>query len=101
MRTELFGADIVIETNGSSTIHIRGFSKSSATRIASLCSELIVKNAPKNIIDSLNSSLNKLTEGKDTPISAADELVKVKRLLEDKSITQDEFDILKQKLLKS
>ena len=99
VRTELFGADIVIETNGSSTIHIRGFSKSKAKEIASVCSELIIKNAPRNIIDSLNSNLNKLAQSKEAPVSVADELTKLKRLLNDNSINQDEFNKLKQKLL--
>ncbi len=101
VRTELFGADLVIDTNGSSAIHIRGFSKSNAKRISAVCSELIIKNAPRNIIDSLNSSLNKLTQSKDLPNSIADELVKLKRLLDDNSITQDEFDKLKQKFFNS
>jgi len=100
VRQELFGADIVIETNGAGTIRLRGFSKSAAKTITALCSNLITKNAPRNIIDSLNANINKLVDSKsNAPISVADELIKLKSLLDNGVLTNDEYQKQKQKLL--
>jgi len=100
VRTELFGADIVIETSGAGTIHIKGFSKSDARRVTTLCSNLIVKNAPRNIIDSLNTNLSKLADKNNSmPVSIADELIKLKGLLDSGVLTNEEYERQKQKLL--
>ena len=95
VRQELFGADLVIETNGGGTIHVRGLSKSAAKQVANLCGQYISKNAPMNIIDSFNSNLNKLAGNVNPTASIADELIKLKNLLDSDAITKEEYEKLK------
>ena len=99
VRQELFGADIVIETSGNGTIHLKGFSKSSARQIASICGQYISKNTSRNVIDSLNTNLDKLANTKNVQTSVADELLKLKGLLDNGLLTEEEYTKQKQKLL--
>ena len=99
VRQELFGADIVIETTGRGTVQVRGFSKREARQISGLCSEYMIKNAPRNIIDSLNENLNKLADTKDHTYSKADEISKLKDLQNKGILTGEEFEAQKQRIL--
>jgi len=95
---ELFGANIIIETQGKSTVTIIGFSKKKARKVLELCSKHITRNSSRNIIDTLNTNLESLANSKGSG-SLADELKKMKELLDSGIITQTEFDEQKSKLL--
>lgn len=99
VRQELFGADIIIETTGKGTIQIRGFSKKTAKQIVAYSSQHMTRNSSRNIVDSLNENLTKLANVKGHSFSKADEISKLKGLLDSGVITQDEFDNQKSKLL--
>lgn len=99
MTTGLFGADIKVEANGVNAIYAKGFSKRRARHIITLCNNLIIKNAPKTIIDTLNASYSKLADKATMHFSVADELVKLKSLLDAGAITPGEYEKLKQTLL--
>ncbi len=107
----LFGADITIQTTGKGNITIRGFSKSIANEIVEFCSQYITKNTSRNAMENLGQTLvgtmNTNTQGvvsaiesnKGNSFSVADELHKLKNLLDQNLITQEEFDYQKRKLM--
>lgn len=62
--------------------------------------DLVTTKPPIKFENFLNSCLvNKTTTASEAPVNVADELLKFKQLLDAGAITQEEFDIQKQKLL--
>lgn len=79
------GADIAIKTTGSAKITAVGFSKRKAEKIKQLCKKHIAAHSNKGIAERQRS--------------VADELKKLKELLDSGVITQKEFDLQKDKLI--
>jgi len=102
-----FGADVVIQTVGAGKISIRGFSKSAANEIVYLCKEFITMNTQRDRSDAVVDAINRNKEaivgaigtGSSGGLSIADELGKLKDLLDNGLITRDEFDQQKRKLM--
>lgn len=84
----LFGATLKIKSTGNDPIFVYGFWKGRANEIKNICS--------KFISGSFQSSSNGINPAKPSP---ADELYKLKALLETGVITDKEFEQLKRKTL--
>ena len=91
----IFGATITIKSTGSDPIYVNGLWKSTAKMIDAICSEHISTHSN---IGSVTNAIDKAIK-KNSPISVADELSKLKSLMEEGVITSDEFEAQKQKLL--
>ncbi|MCM4160693.1 SHOCT domain-containing protein [Antarcticibacterium flavum] len=86
--SHLFGSTITIKSTGNDPIHVHGFWKKEANEIKALCAKYI------------NAYNNRSTPGSSSPVfSIADELTKLKSLLDQGVITAEEFEKQKQKLL--
>ena len=98
----LFGADITIISTGSNDIKIRGFSKSTASTISTLASENIARNTQRGTTDAMADAISKAINKTNAPsqLSVADELKKLKELLDQGIINQEDFDQQKAQLLK-
>jgi hypothetical protein len=86
--SHMFGTTITIKSTGNDPIHVHGFWKKEANEIKALCSKYI--NAYNH-----RSSPTSNSSG----FSVADELSKLKSLLDQGVITAEEFEKQKQKLL--
>lgn len=84
----LFGATLKIKSTGNDPIFINGFWKGRANEIKTICSKFIMR-----------SSQNNTNQTNFTNPSPADELYKLKALLETGVITNKEFEKLKRKTL--
>ncbi|MBX2907219.1 MAG: SHOCT domain-containing protein [Taibaiella sp.] len=97
----LIGASLAIETSGSGKIVVKGFSKRTANAIRELCSAYISKNSHRsgteNLANAVVGAINR--NASNSAPSVADELRKLKQLLDDGIVTQDEFDTQKSRLL--
>ncbi len=98
----LFGASISIKSTGNDSVVIHGFSKKNARLIKEICTyymTLASRSSPNN-----SSSDSKAYFGdsinRNSHFTTADELVKLKNLLDDGAISQKEFDQLKKRLIK-
>jgi len=97
----LFGATIIIESTGSKSIRINGLSKKTAKKIADISSESISSNTQKGTTEALADAIAKATKGSNNggALSVADELKKMKGLVDDGILSQEEFDEQKAKLM--
>lgn len=96
----LIGASIIIESTGDKSIYVHGLSKGKAKKIAAACSEYISANTQKGTTEALADAIAKATQGGGGgQASVADELKKLKGLLDEGIITQAEFDEQKSKLM--
>src|SRR5690606_16663218 len=85
--SHLFGSTITIKSTGNDPIHVQGFWKKEANEIKALCAKHI-------------NAYNHRPGGHNSPgFSVADELTKLKSLLDQGIITAEEFEKQKQKLL--
>lgn len=86
--------------------HINGLTKTGELRVNGITEMFIIKilrkDLNKEIIDAINKARNILESknGTNITMSSADEIRKYKELLDDGIITQEEFVIKKQQLLK-
>lgn len=86
--------------------HISGFTKTGELRVNGITETFIIKIFKSELGEELKKAINKArnikekTENNITVISNADEIRKYKGLLDDGIITQEEFEIKKQQLLK-
>lgn len=98
----IIGASLRIVTSGSDKIFVNGFSKATANKIKQECSKYIQMNTQRGTTEALAAAIasavgnSKGTEGQ---ISVADELKKLKELLDINAITQNEYDDQKSRLL--
>jgi len=92
----IFGATLSIKSTGNDPINVNGFWKSTAKKIDAICSEHISAGSG---IDALTNAVDRAMT-KNSPVSIADELSKLKSLLDEGVLTFDEFEVQKQKLLK-
>ncbi|MFN4763421.1 SHOCT domain-containing protein [Gillisia sp. Q332] len=94
--SHLFGTTITIKSTGNDPIQIRGFWKKEAQKIKELCATYIEANNKKNS----NEALTKAIESQRGNYSVADELSKLKNLLDQNVLSQEEFEEQKRRLLK-
>jgi hypothetical protein len=109
----LFGATIIIRTQGNSDALVFGLSKKAATEIYEYCMNYIhaqtrtatTEILRKTIVTTSESSTQAIVTAVDggnkntSNLSVADELKKLKELLDSGIITQEEFNIQKGKLI--
>lgn len=97
----LIGASLIIQTSGNAVITISGFTKRTANRIKELCHRYISANTQRGTTESLANAIGQAINlhKNNIPFSVADELTKLKTLLDRKILTQEEFDAQKKKLL--
>ncbi|MEJ6556849.1 MAG: SHOCT domain-containing protein [Crocinitomicaceae bacterium] len=98
----LFGSSIKIKSSGSDPIIIRGFWKKKANEIKELCSKHISANTQKGSADAIAKAVADAVAGAaggGGAVSMADELKKLKELVDSGVLTQDEFDEQKAKLM--
>ncbi len=93
--SHLFGTTITIKSTGNDPIQIRGFWKKEAQKIKELCATYIEANNKKNS----NEALTKAIENQRGNYSVADELSKLKNLLDQNVLSQEEFEEQKRRLL--
>lgn len=98
----LFGASLRIVTSGSDII-VHGFSKKAANAIAEDCSAYIAMNGQRGTTEALASAIATAVGSANGggQVSPADELKKMKDLLDSGVISQSEYDEQKAKLLNS
>lgn len=106
----LFGASLRFVTTGRDIV-IHGFSKRKANEIEKFCSQFVHSNTRKattevlrkTIVTTSESSTQAIVSAVDgkpaSTLSVADELKKLKELLDANIITQQEFDTQKNKLI--
>ncbi len=86
--------------------HINGLTKTGELRVNGITETFVIKilrkDINKEIIDAINKVRNVQESNNNTnvTISSADEIRKYKELLDERIITQEEFEIKKQQLLK-
>lgn len=94
----LFGASIKIDK-----MVLHGFGKKTADRIKELCSEYISLNSQRGTTEELAATIQKAItsgfQGGTSNFSKADELKKLKDLLDQGALTQEEFEEQKKALL--
>ncbi len=95
----LFGATVTIQTTGSGKVEIKGFSKSAANKIVEHCRKFITKHSHRSSTESLTEAITAVLGNNKGTVSVADELKKLKDLLDNGVINQQEFDLQKQKLI--
>ena len=96
----LFGATVLIESTGSKSIRINGLSKKIANKIADISSTYISANTQKGTTEALADAIAKATKGSGGgAASVADEIKKLKGLLDEGILSQEEFDEQKKKLM--
>lgn len=97
----IFGATLSIATSGNPKIQVFGWSKRMANEIKHECIKNISRNTQRGTTEVLAQSIASAmkSDGTTGAYSVADEIRKLKDLLDEGAITQSEFDSLKQKLL--
>jgi hypothetical protein len=101
--TPMIGYSTITFVVGGEKLVGHGFSKSEVQEIKQICSEKIRASSPRNQTEMIANAISSANGGtKNTgPVSVADELRKLKELLDIGVITQAEFDTQKAKLLNS
>lgn len=99
----LFGATIIIEGTGNKNIRIKGLSKRTADTIADISAEHIKRNTQRGTTEAMAEAISKAVSQSRSGggMSVADELKKLKELVDSGVLTQDEFDAQKNKLMSS
>ena len=98
--TPMIGYSTITFVVGGEEIVGHGFTKSEAQEIKEICSERILATSPRNQTELIaNAIAAGANTSKNTVISVADELKKLKQLLDDGILTQEEFNAQKAKLL--
>ena len=98
----IFGASIIIKSTGNDSIYIHGLWKKNANQIKEICSLLISANTQKGSTEALAEAISKAVGGANGrgQVSVADELNKLKNLLDVGVLTQEEFNEQKRKLMR-
>jgi len=96
--THLFGATLLIKSKGTVPIKVHGFWKKQARRIKEISSQRISANTQRGTINTIARTL-KNTGTETNYTSIAEELKKLKELMDQGVISRTEFDDLKKKLI--
>lgn len=97
----LFGSTLKIKSTGNDSIFINGFWKKKANEIRDICSKNISLNTQRGTTEVMAEAISKAVSnvaGSGT-LSVADELNKLKELLDSDVLSQEEFDEQKKKLI--
>lgn len=98
----LFGASLKIITSGKEKVYVHGFTKKTADFVKQNCSKYISMHSQRDTTEALASAIASAVGGAkvgEHKISPADELKKMKDLLDSGVISQSEYDIQKLKIL--
>lgn len=98
----IIGASLTIATSGSEKIYVTGFSKRTANKIKRICSKYISSNSKRGTSEALAGAIAKAvgtSGGTSNYRNVADELMKLKELLDVGVLTHEEFEIQKTKIL--
>lgn len=74
-------------------------SKKSADEIRKLAQKYISMNAQRGTTEALTAALTNVVKGSSNVSSSADELLKLKELYNDGTLTDEEFELAKKKIL--
>lgn len=99
--TPMIGYSTITFVVGGEKLVGHGFTKSEVKEIKQICSERISATSPRSQTEMLANAISSAAHGNKNggDISVADELKKLKDLLDAGVITQSEFDTQKRKLL--
>ena len=98
----LFGSTLKIKSTGNDPIIVHGFWKKKANEIMEFCSKQISSNTQRGTTDAMADAISKAVGNANAGsnnLSVADELKKMKELLDNGVLSQEEFDQQKKKLL--
>lgn len=103
----LFGATIEIKFKDDKTMEFVGYNKKVAEEIMNICNKRIELNSDLStsmrsadkIANAMAAAIGGVEKGKQPTMSVADEILKLKQLLDQEIITQQEFEHQKQQLL--
>jgi len=98
--SHLFGTTITIKSTGTDPIFVHGFWKKEAKEIKELCARYIALQNQKNSGEAMANSFAKAMHGNNRTISVADELSKLRTLMEQGVLTREEFEEQKRRLLR-
>jgi hypothetical protein len=92
----LFGATLKVKSTGNDSIFIHGFWKKKANEIKAICSKQISANTQRGTADAMADAISKAVGQANGGggVSIADELKKLKDLLDGGVLSQEEFDEL-------
>ena len=99
--TPMIGYSTITFVVGGEEIIGHGFTKKEVTEIKEICSEKILASSPRSQTELIANAISSALESNQNTaqISIADELKKLKELLDINVLTQSEFDEQKAKLL--
>ena len=99
--TPMIGYSTITFVVGGEEIVGHGFTQSEAEEIKQICSDRISATSPRNQTELISNAITAGAQGSTnkTPLSIADELKKLKDLLDEGVLTQNEFTVQKTKLL--
>ncbi len=99
--TPMIGYSTITFIVGGERIVAHGFTKSEVKEIKQICSERILANSPRSQTELIANAISSSTgiSNKTGQFSVADELKKLKELLDSDVITQSEYNEQKTKLL--
>ena len=98
--SHMMGTTITIKSTGNDPILVDGFWKKEAKQIKELCAKNIEAYNKRNSGEAMAGSFAKAMEGNRGNYSVADELTKLKNLVDQGVITQEEFEDQKRRLLR-
>lgn len=98
--SHMFGTTITIKSTGNDPILVQGFWKKEANEIKKLCAKNIAAYSQKNSGEAIANSFAKAMDGNRGTYSVADELTKLKSLLDQGALTREEFEIQKSRILR-
>lgn len=93
----LFGATLIVKSSGNDSIIVDGFWKSAANEIKKQCEQRIAAHTQRGSNEALKQIFNDNTKA--ASYSAADEIIKCKKLLDEGVITTEEFQQMKKRIL--
>lgn len=93
----IFGATLMFKSTGSDPIIVHGFVKKDADQIRQICMANIMANTQRRTSQAMS---NALQNSRSPQISVADELQKLKNLVDAGILTPSEFEDQKAKLLR-
>lgn len=98
--SHMMGTTIIIKSTGNDPINVEGFWKKEAKQIKDLCAKNIAAYNQRHSGEAMAGSFAKAMEGNRGNYSVADELSKLRNLVDQGVLTREEFEDQKRRLLK-
>lgn len=98
--SHMLGTTITIKSTGNDPIIVQGFWKKEAKEIKELCAKNIAAYNQRNSGEAMAGSFAKAMEGNRGSYSVADEISKLRNLVDQGVLTQEEFEDQKRRLLR-